>query len=132
MLTIFDVFSTASIIAGALIGCRLGAKTAGVAGGGIGLIAGITVGWIVGRLPFVASIWWLRRSLQRASVAELRSRIDREYFVSHLLIAELVSRGEQVESLRSAVQQQLSSESADVQRFGQANARMWFPDLVEK
>jgi hypothetical protein len=99
-------------------------------GGVVGLIVGITVGWIVGRLPFAVTLWSVRRSLERASVAELRSRLDRQYYISHLIIAQLVIRGEPVESFRSIVEQQLASPSTNVHRFGRANAQMWFPELV--
>jgi len=130
MLTTFDILQFAGVVAGAAFGYRLGAGIGGRVGGVVGLIVGIAVGWIVGRLPFVVSLWSLRRSLERASVADLRSRLEREYYISHLIVAQLVMRGEPLESFRSIVEQQLASESADVQRFGRANAQMWFPELV--
>ena len=130
MLTMFDILQFGGVIAGAVFGYRLGAGFGGTVGGVLGSIAGIAVGWTVGRLPFVVSLWSLRRSFNRASVADLRSRLEREYFISHLIIAELVTRGEPVESFRSVVEHQLASQSADVQRFGRANAQVWFPELA--
>jgi hypothetical protein len=126
----FHIFQSAGLIVGAVVGFRLGRGLGGMVGGVVGLIVGITVGWIVGRLPFAVTLWSVRRSLERASVAELRSRLDRQYYISHLIIAQLVIRGEPVESFRSIVEQQLASPSTDVQRFGRANAQMWFPELV--
>jgi hypothetical protein len=130
MLTILDVLQFAGVIAGAVAGYRLAAGVGGMAGGVPGAIGGLAVGWIAGRLPFAAASWWLRRSLKRATVTDLRSRLEREYFISHLIIAELVTRGEPVQSFRSVVERQLVSQSADVQRFGRANARLWFPELA--
>jgi hypothetical protein len=60
------------------------------------------------------------------------ARLDREPFMSHLVIAELVVRGEPVESFRNVVIAQLSSASPDLQQYGRANAKLWFPDLVEQ
>lgn len=130
LITVFNVLQFAGVIAGAGFGYRLGAGIGGTIGGVVGLVVGIAVGWTIGRLPFVVSFWSLRRSLKRASVADLRSRLEREYFISHLIIAELVIRGEPVESFRSIVEQQLASQTADVQRFGRANAQVWFPELA--
>lgn len=130
MLTMFDILQFAGVVAGALLGYSLGTGIGGAVGGVLGAIAGIVVGWLVGRLPFAVSSWSLRRSLRRASVTDLRSRLEQEYFISHLIIAELVTRGEPVESFRSVVEHQLASQSADVQRFGRANAQLWFPELA--
>jgi hypothetical protein len=130
MLTMFDILQFAGVVAGAGFGYQYGAGIGGAVGGVLGLIAGVAVGWIVGRLPFFVSFWSLRRWLKCASVGDLRLRLERQYFISHLIIAELVTRGEPVESFRSIVEQQLASRSADVQRFGRANARVWFPEIV--
>lgn len=130
MLTMFDILQFAAVLAGAYFGYRLGAGTGGILIGVLGLIAGIAIGWIVGRLPFAIPFWSLRRSLKRASVPDLRARLGQEYFISHLIIAELVTRGEPVESFRSVIEHQLASPSADVQRFGRANAQLWFPELA--
>jgi hypothetical protein len=127
MLTTFDILQFAGVVAGATFGYRFGA---GIVGGVLGATIGVAAGWLTGRLPFIVSFWSLRRSLNRASVADLRSRLEREYFISHLIITELVARGEPVESFRFTVEHQLASQSADVQRFGRANARLWFPELA--
>ena len=126
----FDILQLAGIVAGAVFGYRLGAGIGGTVGGVLGSIAGVAAGLTIGRLPFFLSFWSLRLSLKRASVADLRSQLERRYFISHLIIAELVTRGEPVESFRSIVEQQLASQSTDVQRFGRANAQVWFPEIV--
>jgi len=118
MLTIFHILQLAGTVAGAVVGFRLGASVGGTVGGIIGSVAGIVVGWVIGRLPFALTMWSLNRSFKRASVADLRLRLEKEYFISHLIIAELVTRGEPVESFRTVVAHQLASSSPDVQRFG--------------
>jgi hypothetical protein len=109
----------------------LGSRLAGVAGGIIGLICGAVLGGVIGRLPFDLSMFLIRRALGRSSNHDLHERIDREHYLSHLIIAELISRGEAVGTLRDVVQSQLSSASGEVRHAGQRNARLWFPDLLE-
>src|SRR5687768_2868117 len=92
MLTLFDVLQCVGAAAGAVVGYRLGTGIGATVGGVLGSIVGVVVGWMVGGMPFALSFWFLRRSLRRASVADLRSRLGQDYFVSHLIIAELVTR----------------------------------------
>ena len=61
----------------------------------------------------------------------LRERLKSQYFISHLIIVELLQRGEPLESFRHTVRAQLASPSADVFQFGLANASIWFPDMLE-
>jgi hypothetical protein len=130
VITLFDILQYTGLLVGALIGYAFGHGTAGNLGAVVGVIAGITVGWVVGRLPFTVTLRSLLRSLRSAISPTLRSRLDREYFISHLIIAELVNRGEPVESFRPVVVAQLNSKSPDVQRFGRGNAKRWFPELL--
>jgi hypothetical protein len=130
LLTIFDILPVAVAVAGADCGYRAGHSGGGVAGGVVGAGCGVVVGWALGSLPFLLSARVLRRSLASSSIPHLRERLEREYFISHLIIAELVKRGEPVESVREAVMRQLASQNADVQRFGKTNAKLWFPDLL--
>ena len=74
MLTMFDILQFAGVVAGVVFGYRLGAGIGGTAGGVVGSIAGIWAGSTVGRVPLVASLWSLRRSLKRASDTDLRAR----------------------------------------------------------
>ena len=130
MITLFTILQCTGLLVGALVGYRVGHGTAGNLGAIVGVIAGIAVGWVVGRLPFTITFRSLLRSLRSASSPALRSRLGREYFISHLIIAELVNRGEPVESFRPLVVEQLNSKSPDVQRFGRGNAKRWFPELL--
>ena len=130
MITIFDIIQFVAPLGGAIVGYRIGHASAGTVGGVAGVAVGVAVGWAVGRLPFIVASGSLQRSLKRAPSSDLRARLDREYFISHLIIAELVRRGEPVESLRQFVTAQLTAVSSDVQRFGRANAQTWFPELL--
>lgn len=114
MITLFDFLEIAGVICGGCIGFRLGELFDGNVGGVIGIVGGCAIGWILGHLPFITGFWFLRGSFKRANVPDLRSRLERDYFISHLIIAELLTRGEPVESFRSVVEQQLASPSADV------------------
>jgi hypothetical protein len=129
MITAFDMLQLIGTVAGVAAGIALGGRF-GIAGTIIGGILGFVVGAFAGRVPWALAWASMRRELQRATVSEPRERAKTEYYFSHLLIAELASRGEPIDDLRSVVAAQLNSDSADVRRFGQANARLWFPDLL--
>jgi hypothetical protein len=131
VITTFHVIQLAAVLIGAIAGYRSGYSVGGTAAALLGAILGVSVGWFLGRLPFYFTLRSLLRALKGAASPELRSRLDREYFISHLIIAELISRGESVESFRSVVVSQLRSPSADVRRFGTANASVWFPQLLD-
>jgi hypothetical protein len=92
---------------------------------------GLFVGGILGRLPFVLSLKLLLRNLRKSSNDDLRERLKSQYFISHLIIAELLVRGEPLETFRETVRAQLASSSPDERQFGLANANIWFPDLIE-
>lgn len=132
MITIFDIFQFVAIFGGGAAGYRLGSSIAGNVGAGVGVIVGIVVGWAAGRAPCFFVSRFFHKSLKQTNSSNLRSRLVDEYYISHLIIAELVSRGESVESFRQIVAMQLNSESLDVQRFGQANAQAWFPELLRE
>jgi hypothetical protein len=130
VITIFHLISCAAFITGGVLGWRVGFAFGGVAGGLIAAAVGAYVGLIIGRIPGVLTVRSVLRSLRRTATAELRAQLEDQYYVSHLIIAELVSRGEPLESFRTIVEHQLTSSNPDVQRFGRANASMWFPELV--
>ena len=129
VITLFDIFRLAATVAGAIVGHRIGFGVGGTVAGIAGVAVGAALGRVVGRLPFTVSFAWLQRSLKRASTPELRASLDEDYCISHLIIAELIQRGEPVESFREVVMAQLASASPDVRRFGRGNARAWFHEL---
>ncbi len=66
--------------------------------------------------------------MKRSSNDNLRQRLESQYYASHMIIAELVTRGEPVEAFRDVVSQ-IASLNSDVRLFGELNAKLWFPDL---
>ncbi len=130
MFTIFHLLQVLGVVAGLVVGAGVGGGRFGLAGAIAGGALGLVIGWFVGRLPWLLAWGALRRDLRRASAEELRQRVSREYYISHLLIAELASRGESIDVLREVVKEQLRSESPDRRRFAEATAKLWFPDLL--
>jgi len=132
MFTIFHLLELFGASSGLVTGASLGHERFGWAGGVAGAVIGLYVGLILGRLPFVIGFVVLRRDLKRCDVVTLRSRLDEQYFISHLIIAELLVRGEPVESLRDYVLGLVRSDSADRRAFGEQNLRLWFPDVEQQ
>jgi hypothetical protein len=131
MFTIFDLFVLVGGLAGFVVGAVVGWLHFGLIGAAAGCVAGALLGLIAGRVPWLL-VWWLLRYRLSSSTSEaLRERLTKQYYISHLIIGELVSRGEPVESFRQFVLDQLRSEDADVRRFGEANSSLWFPGLID-
>ena len=112
-------------------GLRFGGPIIGIVCAAVGGIAGFFVGW----LPFVVTDACMRWSLTRKSVSELRERLNQEHdigqhYISHIIIAGLLKRGEPVESFREVVVAQLASTSPEVWACGRRNAGIWFPELL--
>jgi hypothetical protein len=125
VLTVFDLFELVGAFSGLATGVIFGHRWLGWIGVILGGAVGLFAGRILGRLPYAISSEMLRRDLKRCDIANLRSRLDREYFISHLIIAELVVRGEPIESNRDYVSGLLRSDSPDRRRFGERILRLW-------
>ena len=130
MFTLFDLLKLAGAVTGAVFGGRYGYDAFGWPAAILGVLLGVVAGVLVGNLPWVASWAWMRYDLKRCSVPKLKERLKREYFISHLLIGELVSRGEPLEQFRGHVAALLRSGDAAEHHFGKGAARIWFPDLL--
>jgi hypothetical protein len=130
VLTFFDAIKFLCGGVGALLGGVYGASF-GWKAGVLCTLGGMTAGLIMGNLPFVAALAWLRFDLKRQNVATLKERISRHYYICHLLIEELMSRGEPKEQFRGRVAALLQSDSEHKKRFGTSAAQRWFPDLLE-
>ena len=130
MFTIFDLLKLLGAAAGAVLGGGYGYQTFGWLGAVIGLPLGLLVGSFVFNLPLVVGWAWMRYDLKRSSIAKLKNRLHREYAISHLLIAELVSRGEPPGQFREYVAGLLRSNNPLERHCGEGTAGMWFPDLL--
>jgi hypothetical protein len=125
MFTIFHVFEFMGALAGFVAGATVGRMWLGWAGALLGGVAGFFIGHLIGRFPYAIAAEMLQRNLRRCDVATLRSRLDREYYISHLIIAELVFRGERIESFGDYISGLLGSDSPDRRRFGELILRIW-------
>lgn len=125
MFTIFHLLELAGAFAGFAVGVILGYGWFGWLGGVLGGAVGYFAGCIPGRVPLAISSAMLKRDLKRCDVVTLRTRLAREYYISHLIIAELVVRGEPIESFRDHISDLLCSASSDRRRFGELNLQIW-------
>ena len=128
-LTIFHLAQLMGIVAGIAVGTQLGHRYLGLPGAFVGGAAGIALGIVVGRVPLIVATGWLRYDLKRSSNGRLRQRLETQNYISHIIIAELVARGEPVETFRDLIVSQIASRNPDVRRFGELNAKLWLPDL---
>ncbi|WP_216619060.1 hypothetical protein, partial [Corallococcus carmarthensis] len=89
------------------------------------------VGYQVGGLPFFFVARILNNDLRRADPASLRQRLEAEYSISHLILAELGRRGEHLARYEEPILQLLRSESGDPRRHGWASLRYFYPARAE-
>ncbi len=128
--TIFHLLILTGAVTGAFAAARFCCREFGWLSVLVAAPLGFIAGAFVGNLPWVAAVAWMRYDFKRCSVAKLKQRLENEYFISHLLIAELVIRGEPLEQFRGYVAGLLQSANPDRPRFGKMNAQIWFPDLL--
>jgi len=129
MFTIFHVFELMGPISGVVAGAVAGQRWLGWAGLVLGGVIGLVIGHIVGRIPLAVARALLKRDLERCDVATLRSRLKSEYYISHFIIAQLLIRGEPVESFRDYVAELQDSDFPDRRRFGEQILRIW-PEMT--
>ena len=128
MVTLFDMLQWIGALAGAVIGSVRFDRPGAVGGA----IVGFFLGAIVGRIPFAIAWSCFRFRVKRRSIDRLKQDLEQQYFVSHLLIAELVVRGEPVEQFWPYILSLLGSDSSDERRFGWANLQLWLPRLAAR
>ncbi len=131
-LRFFHVFELCGAFIGLGSGFVIGQKLFGWVGAIVGSGIGFYCGLVVGRLPQVIVGAMLKQKLKRSDTATLKRRLENEYFISHLIIACLVVRGEPVEQFRKYIFSLLNSDSWDKRRFGWTNLKIWFPELAKR
>jgi hypothetical protein len=125
MFTLFHLLELTGAFAGLYAGLIFGNEWFGWLGAVLGGIVGLVVGRILGRAPFAIARASIQSDLKRCDVATLRARLEDEYVISPLIIAELILRGEPVESFRDYVAGLRRSDSSDRREYGELNATIW-------
>lgn len=122
-----------SRLLGLIIGVGLGAVLVFLASARaeilIGVVLGTTAGCLAGLLPSEMVQHSIRLSLCWSKTARLKERLVREHGLAHLIIAELLRRGEPVGQFRDCVQSLLRSDSGSRRKVGQRIQRRWLPEL---
>jgi hypothetical protein len=116
-------------LAGVAAGVAVGRRWFGSVGIFLLGLTGLLIGLFIGRQPYLNAVQTLMRNIQRCDAATLRLRLDKEYYISHIIIAELLMRGERIESFRGYISGLVGSDSPDRRRFGKEVLRIW-PDAA--
>jgi hypothetical protein len=132
MLTMYDMIATCSALMGGVVGASIGYRVAGTGGAvGGGLVCGY-VCLVAGRLPSYLALRSVRAGFRRQTVDQLRADLKKRYYVIHLILAELMIRGEDISRELPVVVDLLSSDSQDKRRFGIGALRLAFPELAQQ
>ena len=124
------MFELLGALAGIAAGIVLGRRWFGALGMILLGLAGLFIGFYTGRLPYLIALQALMRNIQKSDATTLRLRLDKEYYISHLIIAELLLRGETIESFRHYISGLVNSDSPERRRFGLEVLRIW-PDAAQ-
>ena len=130
-LTLFDIFEWTYIVLGVFTGILFGWKQSGISGGIIGAVVGCLGGILLGRLPLFVGLQLL--GTRRKSTEELEAIFRRDqYYIFHLVLPELMSRGIDVSAHGPRVLGLLLSDDSDRRSFGWSCLQLAFPDLAGK
>jgi hypothetical protein len=120
------------MLAGAVVGGLLGFRFQGLYGAVVGGFLGGWAGGFVGRLPYAFAIFWMKREMDKGDVATLEARLEKEFYLSHHLLAQLAARGAPMERYEGYVLSLLRSDPSDKRSFGWTNLQTWYPALAQK
>ena len=96
----------------------------------IGATLGLLVGFLIGMLLQEFGEIAIRLRMKFLDTANLRARLERDQCLSHLIIAELVSRGDPVEPFRDQVETLIRSNSFFQRSSGKQCRKKWFRDMT--
>ena len=125
MISVFHLLQWMGTFLGVSVGIFAGHHWFGWIGGTVGAVVGFYVGGMAGRLPFAITTVLLKRDLDKCDVATLRSRLENEPYIAHLIISHLLIRGEPVESFQGYVSKLLTSDCPERRRCGEHILRIW-------
>ena len=132
MFTLFHAFELLGLLFGLIVGALIGYRLDGVPAALLGALFGAAAGTFLGRLPFALGLFLMQRSMERGGVEALEQRLEKEYYLSHHLLAQLAAQGAPMERYEGYVLSLLRSEQEDKRQFGWTNLKVWFPALAEK
>ena len=130
--TLFDMMQIYGIVGGGWLGITMGTKEFGIAGTIVGGMLGFVVGHFLGVAP-----WWIcwavfRLNDKLTSTARLKNKLQTEHFHVAQLIAEMIVRGESVESSWPYILSSLRSDSLSERHCGWENLQIWFPSIAKQ
>ncbi len=130
--TIFHLFQIIGLFLGFIVGVQIGFNNYGWKGSIVGAFLGGLIGLLIGHIPLYSGYFYLWFDLRRSSSTKLKKRLEKDYFISPQIIAELVRRGETVGQFKVYILVLLQSENWNQRRFGWHNLNIWFPELAKQ
>jgi hypothetical protein len=131
-MTCFDVFHVLIVLAGLFLGGAAGYARFGTIGAVAGCVLGGILGFLAGRVPFALALGWTMRGFSRQSTERLRERLASQYYISHVILAELMSRGEDIRVDLPVILALLRSDLFDERRFGFHSLKLAFPEVASR
>ncbi len=89
MFTVFHLFALIATIIGLICGVYIGVKNFSWLNIVVFGLCGTVIGYIVGNIPFLLGLYYLRRNLRKCDTTKLKQRLEKETYISHLILAEL-------------------------------------------
>ena len=129
-MTIFDILAVSIPLVGARVGWIYGFQHRAVYGGYLGGFTGFAVGLILARLPLFLALRWAGFERKTSQQHEAILESD-QYYIYHLALENLMSRGEDVSKFKPRILALLQSEDPDRRRFGWNCLQLAFPPEAE-
>jgi hypothetical protein len=133
MTTIFHFIAFFGVVIGFAVGGIIGGKLYGMFGGLGGAVLGAYIGLVAGRLPGFFSKRALVKKIRHKTTDQLRAILHgNEFYLFHLVIAELAVRGEDIQKERGCVVQLLVSDNYAARVCGWQTLRCFFPEVAKR
>jgi len=127
MITVFHILPGMGLVIGGLGGVALGSSLGTTSGIILGVLGG-GAGWVCGRLPFVVVLKSIKRDFRGLTTDRLRSLLrDPGFLAPNVVLLELGSRGEDIESEMPVVLEMLIAPSRERRMRGWHALESAFP-----
>jgi len=132
--TIFDSLSFIVIFSVAVVGARYAYMNFGFVGGLAGAAIGGGIGLFLGRLPYAILSWSIQRYFKNKSSEVIRAYIHKgdHFVITHILLANLMVRGESIIDELPFVLDLMKSDSLNRRQHGWLAFRLSYPELLPK